>query len=70
MNDPIYLIHIDPPSPEGHCILDDGSAVLCQFNDLSDALTATAGRRDLHVVHHERLSEEETHRVKTAFQTA
>lgn len=70
MNNPIYLIHVDPPSPESHCTLDDGSAVLCQFEDLSDALTATAGRRDLHVVRHERLSQQEARRVNAAFQVA
>lgn len=67
MNESVYLIHVDPPSPEAHCTLDDGSAVLCQCDDLSDALTATAGRRDLHVVGHDRLSQQEARRVNAAF---
>lgn len=51
----------------GTAYSDDGSAVLCQFQDLSDALTATAGRRDLHVVRHARLSQDECKRVAAAF---
>lgn len=68
MSERIYLVHVDPPSPEGHCLLEDGSAVLCLFEDLSDALTATAGRRDLHVVRHDRLSDAECQRIKSAFE--
>lgn len=67
MRERVYLIHIDPPSTEGHCTLEDGSVVLCQCTNLDEALTATAGHRDLHVARHNRLSDANRRRVNAAF---
>jgi hypothetical protein len=67
----IYVVNdhvIDDTTPlgDGHCTLDDGGTVICQFGRMQAALAATAGDPALRLVRHEDLSHAEQRRVEQA----
>ena len=67
----IYVVndHVaDGPasSVNGHCTLDDGGTVICQFERMQAALAATAGDPALRLVRREDLSSAEQARVERA----
>lgn len=66
-NQIIYVVNEEAPSSEGHCTLEDGSVLVCQFERVESALEATAGDPALRLVRHEDLSGEEQPRVEDAF---
>jgi hypothetical protein len=70
-NQVIYVIndHVAEdaaPLGDGHCTLDDGGTVICQFGRMQAALAATAGDPALRLVRHEDLSRAEQRRVERA----
>jgi hypothetical protein len=54
------------PLGDGHCTLNDGGTVICQFDRMQAALAATAGDPALRLVRHEDLSRAEQRRVEQA----
>mgnify|MGYP000379629592 CR=1 FL=1 len=70
-NQVIYVVndHVtsDATSPEGgHCTLDDGGTLICQFDRTEAALAATAGDPALRLVRREDLGPMEQRRVERA----
>ena len=70
-NQPIYAVndHVTNDagfSGGGHCTLDDGGTVICQFDRMQPALAATAGDPALRLVRREDLSSAEQARVERA----
>jgi hypothetical protein len=53
-------------SEDGHCRLDDGGAVIFQFDRTEAALAATSGHPALRLVRHEEFSRTEQRRVEQA----
>jgi len=54
------------PLEDGHCTLDEGGAVICQFDRMQAALAATAGDPALRLVQREELTSAEQRRVEQA----
>lgn len=63
----IYVVDEDAPSGEGHCTLEGGGVLVCQFDRMEAALEATAGDPALRLVRHKDLSSKEQARVEQAF---
>lgn len=62
----VYVVNSQSCSPQGYCTLDDGSTVLCAFENIDMAINATSGDPSLRLVRERALSSEEQDRVEAA----
>jgi len=63
-----FLVHCNPPSKEGHLVLEDGCVVLCSFEEMVVALAVATGDEDFEVVTRGELSKTDRKRVDTVFE--